>query len=95
MSGASFASSKWDMGISQIHRSLLVDHDCSRRVRGQDIWNELQAELAWRSTRGRQVIVDAGHMIPEQAPEAVTQAIYEIYSEIRIRPEGPCNLRPS
>ncbi len=53
----------------------------------QDIWNELQAELAWRSTRGRQVIVEAGHMIPEQAPEAITQAIYEIYSEIRTRPE--------
>jgi pimeloyl-ACP methyl ester carboxylesterase len=53
----------------------------------QDVWNELQAELAWRSTRGRQVIVDTGHMIPEQAPEAVTQAVYEIYSEIRTRPE--------
>jgi pimeloyl-ACP methyl ester carboxylesterase len=53
----------------------------------QDIWNELQAELAWRSTRGRQVIVpDAGNMIPEQAPEAVTQAVYEIFSEIRTRP---------
>jgi hypothetical protein len=52
----------------------------------QDIWNELQAELAWRSTRGRQVIVpDAGNMIPEQAPEAVTQAVYEIFSEIRTR----------
>jgi pimeloyl-ACP methyl ester carboxylesterase len=51
----------------------------------QDIGNELQAELAWRSTRGRQVIVDAGHMIPEQAPEAVTQAIYEIFAEIRTR----------
>jgi pimeloyl-ACP methyl ester carboxylesterase len=52
----------------------------------QDIWNELQAELAWRSTRGRQVIVpDSGHMIPEQAPEAVTQAVYEIFSEIRTR----------
>jgi pimeloyl-ACP methyl ester carboxylesterase len=53
----------------------------------QDIWNDLQAELAWRSTRGRQVIVDTGHMIPEQAPEAVTQAVYEIFSEIRTRPE--------
>jgi pimeloyl-ACP methyl ester carboxylesterase len=52
-----------------------------------DLWNELQAELAWRSTRGRQVIVDTGHMIPEQAPEAVTQAVYEIFSEIRTRPE--------
>lgn len=53
-----------------------------------DLWNELQAELAWRSTRGRQVIVpDSGHMIPEQAPEAVTQAVYEIFSEIRTRPE--------
>ncbi len=52
-----------------------------------DMWNELQAELAWRSTRGRQVIVDTGHMIPEQAPEAVTQAVYEVFSEIRTRPE--------
>jgi len=53
----------------------------------QDLWNELQAELAWRSARGRQVIVpNTGHMIPEQAPEAVTEAVYEIFSEIRTRP---------
>jgi hypothetical protein len=52
-----------------------------------DLWNELQAELAWRSTRGRQVIIDTGYMIPEQAPEAVTQVVYEIFSEIRTRPE--------
>jgi pimeloyl-ACP methyl ester carboxylesterase len=51
----------------------------------QDVWNEMQAGLAWRSTRGRQVIVDSGHMIPEQAPEAVTEAVYEIFSEIRVR----------
>jgi pimeloyl-ACP methyl ester carboxylesterase len=52
----------------------------------QDLWNELQAELAWRSTRGRQVIVpNTGPMIPEQAPEAVAQAVYEIYSEIQTR----------
>lgn len=52
----------------------------------EDVWNELQAELAWRSTRGRQVIVpNTGHMIPEQAPEAVAGAVYEIYSEIKTR----------
>jgi hypothetical protein len=63
----------------------LIVLTAGRSAPEQDIWNELQAELAWRSTRGRQVIVDAGHMIPEQAPEAVTQTIYGIFAEIRTR----------
>ena len=43
------------------------------------IWvQELQPQLAHLSTRGRQVIVDSGHLIPFEAPEAVVKAVDEV-----------------
>lgn len=48
-----------------------------------DFWNnlwvhELQPQLARLSTRGRQVVVDSGHMIPFEKPEAIVQAVTEV-----------------
>lgn len=50
--------------------------------------HELQAQLARLSTRGRQVIVDSsGHGIPEEAPDAVIDAIRDVVAAVR-QPRG-------
>lgn len=51
----------------------------------QRVWmHELQAQLARLSTRGRQVIVgSSGHGIPEEAPDAVIDAIRGVVAQVR------------
>jgi pimeloyl-ACP methyl ester carboxylesterase len=56
----------------------------------QQEWNrlwvkELQPQLARLSTRGHQVIADSGHMIPFEAPEAVTGAVLEVLAMSPVR----------
>ena len=47
-------------------------------------WMDLQRRLAGRSRRGRQVLVpDSGHAIPEEAPDAVIDAVREIVTTVR------------
>jgi len=47
-------------------------------------WVDLQRRLAERSRRGRQVLVpDSGHAIPEEAPDAVIDAVHEIVATVR------------
>ena len=47
-------------------------------------WVDLQRRLAERSRRGRQVLVpNSGHGIPQEAPEAVIDAVHEIVTEVR------------
>ena len=62
----------------------------SRRVRADQLanvqqdWVQLHGELARRSTRGRQVVVaNSGHMIPFDAPQAVTDAVREVVKTVR------------
>jgi len=44
----------------------------------------MQAQLTTLSTRGRQVIVPkSGHRIPEEAPEAVIEAVREVVMKSR------------
>jgi pimeloyl-ACP methyl ester carboxylesterase len=55
-----------------------------------DFWNnlwvkDLQPQLARLSTRGRQVVVDSGHMIPFEKPEAVVQAVTEVVAMAKAR----------
>lgn len=51
-------------------------------IRFQEIWvRTLQPRLVHLSTRGRQVIMnDVGHDIPAQRPQAIVEAVREIYS---------------
>lgn len=43
------------------------------------IWvEEIQTELVKLSTRGQQILVDSGHLIPLEAPEAVAQAVFAV-----------------
>lgn len=54
-------------------------------------WNrlwvkELQPQLVRLSTRGRQVVVDSGHMIPFEAPEAVVKAVADVMAMIAAPP---------
>jgi hypothetical protein len=50
----------------------------------RDLWeNTLQAELARLSSRGRQILVDAGHAIPLLAPEAVISSVSEVVRSVR------------
>jgi len=51
----------------------------------REIWiNVLQLEEAHLSTRGKQIIVlDSGHMIPFERPDAVVSAIKEVWSALR------------
>jgi pimeloyl-ACP methyl ester carboxylesterase len=49
------------------------------------VWmHELQAQLVKLSTRGRQIIVsNSGHGIPDQAPEAVIDAVRQVVADAR------------
>jgi hypothetical protein len=50
----------------------------------QQVWIELQAQLARLSSRGRQVIVrDSDHGIPFESPGAVIDAVREVVTQIR------------
>jgi pimeloyl-ACP methyl ester carboxylesterase len=55
------------------------------------IWmHEIQASLAHLSTQGRQVILTtSGHMIPEEAPEAILEAVRSVVASVRAQPAGP------
>ena len=54
-------------------------YSAQRRPQLHDVWiHELQPDLVRLSTRGRQIVVNAGHNIPLQQPEAVVQAVMEI-----------------
>jgi pimeloyl-ACP methyl ester carboxylesterase len=47
-------------------------------------WVELQRRFAQRSRRGRQVLVpDSGHGMPEEAPDAIINAVREIVTTVR------------
>jgi pimeloyl-ACP methyl ester carboxylesterase len=46
----------------------------------EDLWvHQLQPELARLSTHGKQIIVDSGHELPTEHPEAVISAIHEVW----------------
>ncbi len=51
----------------------------------RNLWiNVLQAEEAHLSTRGRQVVLkDSGHVIQFERPDAVIDAVREVWSEVR------------
>jgi len=49
-----------------------------------EIWvHQLQASLVRLSTRGRQVIVDAGHGM-EESPDSIVTAVREVVDEVRV-----------
>jgi pimeloyl-ACP methyl ester carboxylesterase len=65
----------------------------------EQIWmHEIQPQLARLSTQGRQVIVEnSGHMIPDEAPDAVINAVREVVLQVRngalqskAQPQIPC-----
>jgi hypothetical protein len=48
-----------------------------------EIWvHQLQASLARLSTRGRQIVVDAGHGMDE-SPDSIVTAIRQVVDEVR------------
>lgn len=49
----------------------------------RSLWKEMQAEEAAWSTRGRQQLVDAGHYIQFERPDAVIAAVREVVSRVR------------
>ena len=51
----------------------------------QQLWiHQMQLQLARLSTRGRQVVVtNSGHGIPDEAPNAVIDAVREVVTEAR------------
>lgn len=66
-------------------KSLKTQPDDSERyLRGLEIWNELQKDLASRSTNGRQIIAEkAGHVIQKDEPELVVDAIRQVVEAAR------------
>ena len=54
----------------------------------QKIWiTEIQRKLVKLSTRGRQIVVTkSGHGIPEEAPEAVIDAVHDVVGAVRLSP---------
>jgi pimeloyl-ACP methyl ester carboxylesterase len=55
-----------------------------------EVWvNQLQADLARLSTRGKQVVVEnSGHGIGFQAPDAVVNAVQGVVKQIRLAPSS-------
>lgn len=50
----------------------------------QQAWIRLHQTLAWKSSRGRQVVLDGStHMIQANQPEAVLNAVREVLAQIR------------
>jgi pimeloyl-ACP methyl ester carboxylesterase len=56
------------------------------RLRYEQVWiHEIQPRLARLSTRGRQVILkNSGHRIPDDAPQAIVEAVQSIMAELRV-----------
>jgi pimeloyl-ACP methyl ester carboxylesterase len=56
------------------------------RLRYEQVWmHEIQPRLARLSTRGRQVILrNSGHRIPDDAPQAIVEAVQSILAELRV-----------
>ena len=54
----------------------------------QQVWiHEIQPKLTRLSTRGRQIVVrNSGHGIPQEAPEAVIDAVREVVGAVRLKP---------
>jgi len=58
--------------------------DSKRHVRGLEIWNELQKDLANRSTSGRQIIAEkAGHVIQLDEPKLIINAVRAVVEAVR------------
>lgn len=50
----------------------------------EQAWNEMQAQLAARFPKGKQILVkDSGHFIQQDQPDAVVKAIREVFSSTR------------
>lgn len=50
----------------------------------RQVWIRLQQTLAWKSSRGRQVVLAGStHMIQANQPEAVLDAVREVLAQIR------------
>ena len=48
------------------------------------LWvHELQPQLAQLSTRGKQIVVDSGHLIPFEKPDAVVKAVDEVLEQAK------------
>jgi pimeloyl-ACP methyl ester carboxylesterase len=69
------------------NRPLIVltgAYSAQRRPQLHEVWiHDLQPDLVRLSTRGKQVVVNSGHSIPLQQPEAVIEAVQEVVGEIR------------
>lgn len=65
-------------GILDQEEDEKLDHDHGWKM-------TLHARLAQLSSRGRQVVQNAGHRIPSQAPESVAEAAREVVTEARLR----------
>lgn len=64
----------WDARIRKAHSQEFADCGYLLRTR----------ELTRLSSRGRQIIVEgSGHMILQEAPDAVIKAIREVVEEVR------------
>jgi len=58
------------------------------REKLRNLWiNVLQVEVSHLSTRGRQIVLkDSGHVIQFERPDAVIDAVHEVWSEVRAEP---------
>lgn len=66
------------------HGKLLPDMSEAQAVKFDQVWLELQKDMATWSSHGTQrTISDAGHYIPTDEPDAVIAAIQEVVDEVR------------
>ena len=59
---------------------LTAEYSAQRRPELRQVWlDELQPDLVRLSSQGKQQMVNAGHFIPLQKPDAVVQAVRQIW----------------
>ena len=62
-------------GIGDMFEGL----DPETAARAEEVWRQLQNDLASRSSQGRLVVAgDSGHQIPVEQPEIVVEAIRQV-----------------
>lgn len=70
--------------IRRGREDVLPGRDAAERLAAWGAWQEMQAELAGRSTNGRLVVAaQSGHAIPLEAPEPVIAAIRTLVDAAR------------
>jgi pimeloyl-ACP methyl ester carboxylesterase len=72
-----------DIGVLDDMPMIVLTHGRAIDAQVSGGWVDLQRRFAATSRRGRQILVNSGHGIPEEAPDAVIAAVREVVTIAR------------